>query len=512
MLNERPRPSSSLPSRQKKLQLASADEQEDTKEPHDDKEKLGDHAGVRILSSLGHMSPVTREHRVLTTPTSASQLLDILLERLVDDFSPESAANTGSVVEWRTAIEMRVLSPLLGRAFTTAALTLAGYREQDRSLQMAGQGRYVRTLRSLQETLYHPTESRSTAALIVVVLFTIIEVLFFCLRAWPPFVALADPCRPLNKPRQSPSSTISWEACSSCNYARPTDIAMGSNVRFSSTFGSTGYVRRGLGKLLLTRTQVTAALATRKPTFMASEEWLTVPWIGDAPPKNILHRLLDIVVDIPAYLSQFDELCASLNDGTKTPPELVTSQSNVRDHAMELDRRLRQWECQDASQYPAGGLWEQVDLEGKDDFPIFRCQHFKTVDIIQPTVLVYPDLLLAMSMCFYWATRLILSAGDPGIVRVLSPEERYILACNICRSVKYYVLNIPGCLVSRLMFVLRVAFDTFAEETVEKEFVSDLFAYIGVQFRFPVFSNRCPSASIGKRDSSPDEMSPSSIE
>lgn len=201
---------------------------------------------------------------------------------------------------------------------------------------------------------------------------------------------------------------------------------------------------------------------------MASEEWLTVPWLGDAAPKNILHRLLDIVVDIPTYLSQFDELSASLNDGTKTSPELVTSQSKIRDHALELDRRLREWECQDASQYPGGGLWEQVDIEGNGDFPVFCCQHFKTVDIIQPTILVYPDLLFAMSMCFYWAMRLILSAGDAGIVNVLPPEERYLLACNICRSVKYYVLHVPGSLVSRLMFVLRVAFDTFAEDTVEK--------------------------------------------
>lgn len=180
MLNERPRSSSSSSRQQqkKKLQLASGDEQEDTKEPLDNKDKLGEHAGVRILSTLGHMSPVAKENRVLTTPASANQLLDILLERLVDDFGPESAVKTGSVVCWRTAVEMRVLSPLLGRAFTAAALTLAGYREQNYSFQMAGQGRYVRTLRSLQETLYHPTESKSTAALIVVVLFTIIEVLF----------------------------------------------------------------------------------------------------------------------------------------------------------------------------------------------------------------------------------------------------------------------------------------------------------------------------------------------
>lgn len=133
------------------------------------------------LSSVVHSSPLIKENHVLAAPASANKLVDIFLERLVDDFSPGSAAaRSGSVMGWRTAAEMRVFSPLLGRAFTAAALTLAGYREGNRSIQVAAQARYVRTLRSLQEALYHPTESRSTAVLIVVVLFTIIEV---CLRA-----------------------------------------------------------------------------------------------------------------------------------------------------------------------------------------------------------------------------------------------------------------------------------------------------------------------------------------
>lgn len=155
---------------QKKLDVGSSDEL-------DEKQITGKlDTGFRVLSSVGHLSPLVKENQVLTTPASANNLLDLFLERFVDDFSPGSAVRTGSVVGWRTAAEMRVFSPLLGRAFTAAALTLAGYREQNLSLQMAGQGRYIRTLRSLQETLYHPTESRSTVALIVVVLFTIIEV------------------------------------------------------------------------------------------------------------------------------------------------------------------------------------------------------------------------------------------------------------------------------------------------------------------------------------------------
>lgn len=238
----------------------------------------------------------------------------------------------------------------------------------------------------------------------------------------------------------------------------------------------------------------------RKPTFLASEEWLTVPWHGDATPKNILHRLLDVVVSIPAYLSKIDEFSAFLNEGTRSPTELLPLQSSIWESAQELGQRLQQWESEDANKYSVHGVQEKVDIEGEDEFPVFQCQDIQTMEIIRPAVFAFPDLLLAMSMCFYWATRLILSAADPGIVNTISLEERYQLACNICRSVKYYVLNIPGCLVSRLMFVLRVAFETFADGTVEKAFVTELFTYIGVRFRFPVFLNQCSSLVARDRE------------
>ena len=123
-----------------------------------------------------------------------------------------------------------------------------------------------------------------------------------------------------------------------------------------------------------------------------------------------------------------------------------------------------------------------------------------TGEISQPNVLVYPDLLLATTMCLYRALRLVIAGGDSdGVFMVLRPSERYQLAVDICRSIPYYLQAVPGFLVSRVMFVLRVSFDTFSEGTIEREFISQLFVHIGEKYHFAVFSNQCSESSTAVR-------------
>lgn len=139
-------------------------------------EMLMDHGSPPEPSLPADPAPLAQPNRSLTAHASANMLVEVFLERLIDSFAPPSAVTSGSMVEWRNAAKMKAASPLLSRAFPAAALTLAGFREQNQSLQMAGQVRYVRVLRSLQVALHSQAGSLSTAALIVVVLFTIIEV------------------------------------------------------------------------------------------------------------------------------------------------------------------------------------------------------------------------------------------------------------------------------------------------------------------------------------------------
>ncbi|GAT26162.1 C6 finger domain protein [Aspergillus luchuensis] len=250
--------------------------------------------------------------------------------------------------------------------------------------------------------------------------------------------------------------------------------------------------------LLATIIEVTAALVHRKPTFLAEKDWLTVPWPGDGPAKDILQRLLDVAVHIPGYLAQVDEFSALLKGGNKPPSELVNMQSAIWERATELQGLLQVWKNMYADTYPSGGPWEESPSEADptDDFPKFRCRNPSTMQVIVGQNIMYPDLLLATSMTFYWALGLIISTTDPGLVSVLGLQERYQYACNICRSMKYYTQNIPGCLISRVMFILRTAFDNFADGMVEKESMAEIFTYIGRKFELPVFSNKCTSSSV----------------
>lgn len=244
---------------------------------------------------------------------------------------------------------------------------------------------------------------------------------------------------------------------------------------------------------------VSAAIVHRRPSFLANRDWISVPWASGAPPKDIFHRLLDIGAEIPAFLAQVDEFTVALDDFKMLPSDLMTLQSALWEKGVELDRRLQVWKITWADTYPSGMVSEAVEVRtepGDGNFPVFRCHNISTLEIVTPTLLEFPDLLLAQSMCYYWALRLVISAADSGVVSVVSPQERYQIACDICRSMKYYVTKSPGCLPTRMMFVLRVVFDTFPDGMIERDFVVTLFSYLGKKLKLSTFTNRCPDSSV----------------
>ena len=218
--------------------------------------------------------------------------------------------------------------------------------------------------------------------------------------------------------------------------------------------------------------------------------------MGEDTSKNVLHRVLDIAVDIPGYLFQVDSLSAMLKSSTTANPfELISLQNTVWETATELDTRLRIWENVCNRTYPGGGPREASDdIPGSERFPTFTCRDPNSLEPITPRDLVFPDVFLATSMCFCWAMRLTIAPRDDGLPGVISLQDRYESACNICRSMRYYVHHIPGSLVSRMIFVLRTACDSFSPGTVEKQFIVDLYSYIGNKFHFPVFASQSKPA------------------
>lgn len=247
---------------------------------------------------------------------------------------------------------------------------------------------------------------------------------------------------------------------------------------------------------------MTTAIASRKKTFLANDDWKTVPWSADGHPKDILHLLLDISVDIPEFLGNYDALKSAVRHKNFSQDQVLSEQKRVQAAASELDRRLEHWHLAYALTYEHGYMSEAAvdSITSDEDFPHFQCCDLGTNETYVPTILIYPDFMLAVTMCLYRALRLVVAgSSDDGLVAVLPPAERYQIAVDICRSMRYYLHTVPGFLVSRIMFVLRVAFDTFTDGMIEKTFVQELFWYIGNKYRFPVFMNRCSESSTAVR-------------
>lgn len=229
---------------------------------------------------------------------------------------------------------------------------------------------------------------------------------------------------------------------------------------------------------------------------------MTLPWTETGLQKDILHHLLDVAVDIPAFLGKYDAFKTALVKGNLSQAELLIAQNEIQSTAITLDRRLQLWHSVNILHYEHGYITEMLaeDYLRDAEMPRFYCQNVSFGDIEQPPVLIYPDLLLATTMCLYRALRLVVAGGDhDGIFTVLSFSERYQLAVDICRSMPYYLKTVPGFLVSRLMFSLRVAFDTFSEGMIEREFVQQIFGYIGEKYRFRVFQNQCSESATAVR-------------
>ncbi|KAF7188211.1 hypothetical protein HII31_10496 [Pseudocercospora fuligena] len=50
------------------------------------------------------------------------------------------------------------------------------------------------------------------------------------------------------------------------------------------------------------------SLGDRQPSFLAEEQWKTVPYSGDGPPKTVLDQLADILAEIPGLLFAVDTI------------------------------------------------------------------------------------------------------------------------------------------------------------------------------------------------------------
>ncbi|GES58262.1 C6 finger-domain-containing protein [Aspergillus terreus] len=368
---------------------------------------------------------------------SPKTMIDVFVERFVDAFSPEVDVKAGQAGALRRAAEIRMFSPILQDAFEAVSVAFFGRCIQDKRIEMSGHHLYPRVLRKLQQALQDPERSRAESTLATVILLMAFE----------------------SVERTTQASLIAH---------------VHGAVRLIEHRGPEAHVY-GVEHLLFTELRpywVGAALASRQPSFFASEEWKTVPWSAGTTQKDILHHLLDLTVEVPALLAQHDELQTAV-EPVMGAHEKTVKQTALWNGVADLTGRLLQWKTTWVDGYPDGPPRE-VEATPTGQFPVFQCRDLRTGAVITPTKFVYPDLRLAQTMCLYFTTRLILSSVDTRPEGRVGPPEQYALGCGICRTLEWYILTAPGNMINRLAFPVRVAWEVFPDGGPERQFLYEV--------------------------------------
>ncbi|GMG22353.1 unnamed protein product [Aspergillus oryzae] len=237
-----------------------------------------------------------------------------------------------------------------------------------------------------------------------------------------------------------------------------------------------GRVLRNLQNALFDpeRSKAESTLATVILLMAFEEDWINVPWSAGTTKKDILHYLLDLTVEVPSLLAEYDALEVTRQSGVPSAHEITVKQAALWNGVTNLTCRFLQWKIDWVDAYPDGPP-KEVPAEPNDHFPIFRCRDLRTGAVITPTKLVYPNLRLAQTMCLYYTSRLILSTVDtrPDDDRV-GPAQQYALGCGICRTLEWYILTAPGNMINRLAFPVRVAWEVFPDGGPERRFIYDV--------------------------------------
>ncbi|KAJ5280467.1 transcriptional regulator family: Fungal Specific TF [Penicillium angulare] len=368
--------------------------------------------------------------------------VDIFVERFVDAFSPEVDIKSGRAGALRAAAEIRMFSPLITDAFEAVSVAFFGRSVQNKEIEASGFRLYPRVLRGLQDALIDPERSKSEATLVTVTLLLAFE-----------------------------------------SVERTTQTGVPAHVRGAVRLiehrGPENHMY-GVEHLLFTELRpywIGGALATRQPSFLAREEWKTIPWSAGTTTKDILHHLLDLATEVPGLLYQSDQFKDAKLSSVMGAQEVAVKQTALWNAITDLTGRFYQWYHDWVECYPDGPP-EEAEQTGAEGFPIFKRRDLRTGAVYNATKLVYPNLLLAQTMCVYYAVRLILSSIDTRPEDRVSVLEQYELGCGICRTYEFYILTAPGNMINRLAFPTRVAWEAFPDKGPERAFMIEVLSLV----------------------------------
>ncbi|KAJ5206580.1 hypothetical protein N7491_002805 [Penicillium cf. griseofulvum] len=421
-------PSSTLPVRTR-LSLNSPDEDFNNLHAEDDDDSDFERISVSSDSdSSGTISVMSMQRPAV----------DVFVERFLDAFSPQVDMKSGRAGALRAAAGIRMFSPLITDAFEAVSVAFFGRSVQNKQIEASGFRLYPRVLRSLQDALLDPEKCKAESTLVTVILLLAFE-----------------------------------------SVERTTQSGVSAHIRGAMRLiehrGPENHMY-GVEHLIFTELRpywIGAALATRQPSFLAHEEWKTVPWSAEMSRKDILHSLLDLATEVPGLLAISDAFKAAQITSHMGAQEMAVKQSTLWNEIRKLTDRFCQWYEDYVVAYPDGPP-QEAEQNGDQGFPIFQRRDLRTGATFTPTRFIYPNLLLAQTMCVYYAVRLVLSSIDTRPQDRVSPLEQYDLGCGICRTLEFYILTAPGNMINRLAFPTRVAWEAFPDGGPERRFMVEV--------------------------------------
>lgn len=243
-------------------------------------------------------------------------------------------------------------------------------------------------------------------------------------------------------------------------------------------------------------------MATRQPSFLAREEWKSIPWSAGTTQKDILHHLLDLGAEIPGLLAQSDAFQQAQRSSIMSANEIALKQATLWNGITELTTQFQQW-YRDWVECNPDGSPQESEQTGQQGFPIFHQRDLRTGAIFAPTRLTYPSLLLAQTMCVYYAVRLILSSIDSRPEDRVTPVEQYNFGCGICRTFEWYILTAPGNMINRLAFPTRVAWEAFPDGGPERAFMAQVLHLVEKRHALGLWASTDAMSELSTKSDSP---------
>ncbi|KIW09949.1 hypothetical protein PV08_11725 [Exophiala spinifera] len=187
---------------------------------------------------------------------------------------------------------------------------------------------------------------------------------------------------------------------------------------------------------------LTYSLATRRSTFLAQPDWLTVPW--KVHPKSDLDRLRDMMAQLANLIAENERLDATADE----------KRAGIIGRGQELQSQLDTWHGDLTRKHPGPLYYERPS----------SAPFLSRFASVFPTALHFQNFGIARIMVNYWAVLLLLYNGIPAATDEFARRQRQVLdlARMIVQSMEYLISDDMRVLGPQtVFFALRLTMHVF---------------------------------------------------